>query len=193
MRFDLPTSVALGDREYAIRSDYRVILDIICALSDAELTHEERAIVAMTIFYVDFDDIPGDLQIEALKACYAFIAGEDEYVPTDKKEPTLVDWKKDFKYIVSPVNKILGKEIREIPYDSENNTGGLHWWTFLAAYLEIGDCLFAQIVNIRSKKARGKPLDKSEREWYRRNRELVDIETSYTEAEQDLLKHWGGG
>ena len=56
--------------------------------------------------------------------------------------------------------------------------------------LEGGDCTFAQIVHIRDKLARGKPLDKSERVWYRQNRRLVDFKTTYTDAEEQLLKDW---
>jgi len=63
----------------------------------------------------------------------------------------------------------------------------------LSYYMEIGDCLFAQVVAIRDKKARGKPLDKQEREFYRRNRKMVDLKTTYTEAEQNLLAAWGIG
>ena len=60
--------------------------------------------------------------------------------------------------------------------------------------LEIGgDCLFAQIVRVRDALARGKKLDKTDRDWYRRNRELVDLRKKYTSEEQQLLKEWGGG
>ena len=79
----------------------------------------------------------------------------------------------------------MGVEIRSVEY--------LHWWSFLSAYYEIGDCVFAQIVRIRNLKARGKSLDKADREWYQQNRELVDLKTTYTEQENELLKQWGGG
>jgi hypothetical protein len=73
----------------------------------------------------------------------------------------------------------------------ENNTGGLHWWTFLAAYMEMGgDCLMSQIVHIRDKQAHGKPLDKQERQWLRRNRNLVELRPKFTSAEEDLIKKW---
>lgn len=77
-------------------------------------------------------------------------------------------------------------------YDPDTNTGGVHWWTFLSAYTEIGDCLFAQIVGIRSKKAKGKRLDKSEQEFYRKNKSIVDIKVRYTDAEDDLVNMWTG-
>lgn len=96
-----------------------------------------------------------------------------------------MSWEQDFDMIISPVNRIAGCEVRSLPY--------LHWWSFLSYYMEIGDCLFAQVVAIRDKKARGKPLDKQEREFYRRNRKMVDLKTTYTEAEQNLLAAWGIG
>ena len=95
-----------------------------------------------------------------------------------------MDWSQDFRYIAAPINRVLGKEIREMEY--------LHWWTFISAYYEIGDCLFAQIVRIRSLKAKGKPLDKTDQEWYRDNRELVDLKTSFTEAEDAVVNAWLG-
>ena len=40
---------------------------------------------------------------------------------------------------------------------------------------------------------RGKSLDKQERDFYRRNRDIVDLKTTYSEAEADLLAVWGVG
>ena len=68
----------------------------------------------------------------------------------------------------------------------------LHWWTFLSAYSEIGDCLFAQVVRIRDKLARNKKLDKDEREWYNRNRRLVDLRQALSEREQQAVAQWTG-
>lgn len=81
---------------------------------------------------------------------------------------------------------------RERDAEIETNTGGIHWWTILSAYSEIGDCLFAQIVRIRDKKAKGKSLDKSDREFYRKNRDIIDIKHTYSEAENKLVSFWTG-
>lgn len=189
MDYGLPKSVDIGGEEFSVRYDYRVILEIFEALNDPELDDQDRAIAVLQMFYVDFDaltDYEG-----AIKACFEFINGSD--AKEQKKGLRLVSWEQDFRYIVSPVNRVLGKEIRDIEYDPEANTGGLHWWTFLSAYMEIGDCLFAQIVRIRDKKARGKRLDKAEQEFYRKNRDLIEIKTKYTESENDLIKMWTGG
>ena len=192
MIYDLPTSVEVGGAEYEIRSDYRAVLEICTALTDVELSGQEKAFVLLSIFYPGLDDMPPEDYKEAVEKCYWFIDCGDEQTPT-RKAPKLMDWEQDFKYIVAPINRVLGCEVRSIPYDYENNTGGLHWWTFVAAYYEIGDCLFAQIARIRNLRAKGKPLDKADRAWYAENRHLVDLHTAYTEQENELLKQWGGG
>lgn len=189
MIYALPKSVVIGGRDFPIRYDYRVILDIFEAMNDPELTDQERALAVLQMFYVDFDAVE-DYEA-AIRECFWFING-GKYEDSSKKKPRLVAWEQDFPYIAAPINRVLGYEIRAVEYDPETNTGGLHWWTFLSAYMEIGDCLFAQVVGIRSKKARGKKLDASDQEFYRRNRDLVDIKARYTEAEEELLKQWTG-
>ena len=187
MIYDLPTSVEIAGEEYPIRSDYRAVLDICTALSDPELTAQEKSIVALGIFYGEevFQKLPANHYEEALRRCIWFIEGGTTDESSTRKRPKLMDWEQDFQYIVAPVNRVIGTEIRSVKY--------LHWWSFLSAYYEIGDCVFAQIVRIRSLKARGKPLDKADREWYQQNRKLVDLKTTYTEQENELLKQWGGG
>ena len=179
----LPASVEVGGAEYAVRSDYRAVLDICAALSDPELDGRERAVVALTIFYPDCGDIPPEHWQEAVDQCLRFISGGEESAP--RRAPKLVDWEQDFQHIIAPINRVLGQEARAVEY--------MHWWTFLAAYQEIGDCTFAQIVRVRDRLARGKPLDQVDREWYRTHRDLVDFRRKYTSGDDELLRQWGGG
>lgn len=65
-----------------------------------------------------------------------------------------------------------------------------YWWTFLGAYNNLGDCTFAQVVRIRDKKARGKALEKDEREWYRRNSDLVNIKNKLSQEEETTISTW---
>lgn len=178
----LPTSVEIGGAEYEIRSDYRAALDICAALNDSELDDQERAYVALDIFYPAFEDMPLEHYQEAVARCLDFISGPGPKNPG--KSPKVVDWAQDFPLIVGPVNRIFGQEVRAAEY--------IHWHTFLAAYGEIGDCTFAQVVRIRDHLARGKKLDKQDREWYNRNRYLVDFQRKYTSTDEALLKEWGG-
>ncbi len=187
MGYELPKNVEINGKSFAIRYDFRVILEIFEALNDAELDDRERAYAALQMFYVDFDQIE-DFE-KALEALFVFI-NHGERENAHKKSPKLVDWERDFQYIIAPVNKTLGFESRSVDYDNCSNTGGVHWWTFLSAYMEIGDCFFAQIIRIREKKAKGKPLDKSDREFYYKNRDIIDIKTRYTTEDKNLLKIW---
>lgn len=181
MRYDLPTTVEVNGTEYEIRSDYRAILDIIEALADPELSESDRAETMLDIFYPGFAGMPAADYEEAVKRCVWFINCGEEH-KEEKRAPKLMDWQQDFPLIVSPINRVLGKEVRAVEY--------LHWWTFLSAYQEIGDCTFAQIVGIRQKKAKGKRLDKSEQEFYKNNRHLVDFKRKYTERDEDVISQW---
>lgn len=182
MTYTLPTTVEINSHEYAVRSDFRAILDILEAVNDVELDDQERAAVMLGVFYPDFESMPTSDYEGAIAKCLWFIScGQLE--DKSKKHPKLVDWQQDFPVIVAPVNRVMGKEVRLMDY--------LHWWTFIGAYQEIGgNCLFAQIVGIRQKLANGKALDKSEKEFYRSNRNLVDLKQQYTEWENGLIREW---
>ena len=174
----LPTTLTVGGEEYAIRSDYRAALDIFLALTDPELDDYNRAMELLDILYKD--DIPPKLQQEAVEQGLWFLnGGEPERAV---KQPNLVSWAQDFTMIAAPISKIVGQDVRGMDY--------FHWWSWLSAYMSIGDCLFAQVVHIRDMKARGKRLDKQDREFYRRNRDLIDVKKPITDAEQELLKEW---
>ena len=185
MIWGLPTTVTVKGEEYPIRSDYRVILDICTALTDAELDDNARGYVCLDLFYEDFNSLPLDAYDEAIEQCFWFIrCGEEEQ--KRQKKTTLVSWAQDYNYIIAPINRVAGHEIRADEY--------LHWWTFVGYYNEIGgDCTFAQIVRIRDKLGRGKKLDKDEQKWYRENKQIVDIKRTYTEAEHGLLMQMAGG
>lgn len=180
--YALPTSVEVNGTTYQIESDYRAVLDILTALTDNELDEQDKAEVSLRIFYPVFDEMPSSDYQEALNQCFRFIDMGKEHKER-QRAPTLMSWEQDFDMIIAPVNRIAGCEIRTLEY--------VHWWTFLSWYSEIGDCLFAQVVRIRDKKARGKALDKQDREFYKRNRDIIDLKTTYTEAEKGVLAAWG--
>lgn len=184
MNYGLPKSLTVCGTEYEIRSDFREILDVLEILNDIELIGQERFFLALLYFYPAFRKMPEEHYEEALKQCFWFLNGGKYEEESNGKQPRLMDWQQDFPYIISPINRVIGHEIRADDY--------LHWWTFLAAYMEIGECTFAQIVHIRDARNRGRPLDKQDQEWYRRNRNLVDLKQKYTAQEEETLKYWGG-
>lgn len=193
MTYSLPTSITVGGINYEIRTDFRAILDILEALADPSMSDYEKVSVMLEIFYFspDYTEIPAEYIQEAVDKCAWFIDCGEEIPHDQKNKPKVMDWEQDFQYIVAPINKNIGCDIRGIPYDPATNSGGLHWWTFISAYYEIGDCTFSQIVRIRSAKAKGRKLDKSDLEWYRQNRHMVDFKNAFTDAENDVMKQWG--
>lgn len=186
MNYTLPRTLDVGGRNWSIRWDFRAVLDIMTALDDPDLSDHERAYVALYIFYPELEEMPPETYEEALKRLFWFMNGGQEELP-GAGSVRLMDWEQDFPLIVAPVNRVLGRDIR--------GDAALHWWTFLSAFYEVGDCTFAQVVSVRDKQARGKKLEKPEREWYRRNKSLVDFRRKsaqgstqkYTRAEQDLI------
>lgn len=190
MRYDLPTTAGIGGKDIPIRTDFRVALELIELMNDPELDEADKAEGALVMFYPTPEEITD--YGAALRFLTWFLDGGGD-ADRKKSAARLVDWERDFMNIIAPVNRVLGFDARAVPYDEEANTGGLHWWTFLAAYMEIGgDCLMSQIVNIRDKRARGKKLEKHEREWYRRNQQLVDLPTKYSQADDDLFLRLAG-
>lgn len=180
MLYELPKSAIIGGKKYSIRSDFRPVLDILICLTDPELSPMERTMVAMDIFYPEMSSIPQEDLQSACDYMVWFLNCGDEC--DNRKRPKLMDWEQDFQYIVAPINKVVGSEIRALDY--------LHWWTFVSAYYEIGDCLFAQIVRIRQLKSKGRKLDKADQEFYREYKHLVDIKVKYTEADEAAINKW---
>ena len=179
MMWNLPISVEIDGKEYAItnKCDYRMVLDVICALNDNDLDDEQKIRTALYIFYQDISECD-DFE-KAVKEMYKIIAYGEEDDGQSENKPKLMDWEHDFNVLVAPVNRVLGYEIRSVDY--------LHWYTFLSAYFEIGECQFQTIVSIRSKRMKGKKLDDWEKEFYRENKKMVDLPQNLTEEEQEWL------
>lgn len=167
----LPKSLKIGDTEYNIRSDFRVALLIFEAFNDTELTDSEKIKVCLECLY---EEVPDDMETSYKKAVW-FLDGGD--IPKSKPlRKKTFDWKQDESIIFSAVNKSAGFETRSAEY--------IHWWTFLGYFSEIGDGLFSQVLNIRSKKAKGKKLEKWEFEFFSEHRELIELKQVYSAEEQ---------
>lgn len=181
MMWELPTSLNISGVSWNIRSDYRAILDILTALSNPDYEEDDKILITLTILYPDFDKMPSESYSEALEQAYWFIDGGK--ANKDKKHSLRVmDWEQDAHLYIPAINRVMGREIRALEY--------LHWWTFLGAYSEIGECSYSQIVSLRSKKAKGKKLEKWEREFMAENKDIVELKVKLTEeeqAEQDRL------
>ncbi len=181
----LPETLTVGGREYPIRTDYRDVLQVLEAFSDEELEHIEKWIVAVYLLFEDFscaDDVLEAVEDgfdlgEAVGQISWFLSvGKPE--EKDRDAP-LYDWKQDEQMIFAAVNKVAGREVREADY--------MHWWTISGYVNSVDkDDFWTFVISIRDKLNKKKKLEKNEREFLNKNRELVILEKRKTREEQEL-------
>lgn len=174
----LPESLTVNGKEYEINTDFRIALLILQAAGDKSLNDWEKATVI--IYNLFCDDIPDDDIEEALKEAAWFLDGGNNYDDSPASPKPIVNWEQDERPMFAAVNKVAGREIRK--------PEPLHWWTFLALLSEIEDGMFSQMINIRRKLNEGKPLDKTEKEFYQRNKSIIDIREDTSREYLEMIK-----
>ena len=177
--FSLPSEVDVAGRSYEVRTDYRVILEILVMLDDPDLSDGDKTEALLRMFYVNQSPDP----MAAVEAFRRFVDPRCEDKNLTSRNARLISWQQDFDLMVAPINHILGCEVRALDH--------LHWHTFLSAYLEIPpDSVFARVLRIREKLRQGKKLEKYEKQWYNRNRDLVHLKPKFSTKEEELIEAW---
>lgn len=175
-KYRLPTSVEINGIECEFNTDYRDILYLFEIFNDPDLLEGEKIILAAENFYKT-EDYLSDMQF-ALKSMVEFLTMNDEESNKGNQKP-LFDWEQDFSIIVAPINKHMGVDVRGLDY--------LHWWTFLSAFMEIGECTFNTYVGIRDKLNKGKRLEKTEELIYKEHRDKIILKQKYDSTTQALI------
>lgn len=170
----LPKSLNVGGRDCLIRSDFRVALTIFQAYNDPGLSRTEKAMTCLRCLYKE----PPHNIADALEQAQWFLDGGNK-VKLRQLPVKVIDWEQDEGLLFPEVNKSAGAEIRLLPY--------LHWWTFLGYFNTMSEGLYAHILNIRQKRARGKPLEKWERDFFNTHRELILLQEKRSAEEQAAL------
>lgn len=187
----LPQTLNINGRAYKIRSDYRDILQIIAAFGDKELSDEEKAYVCLKRLFIAMESIPKSDYQNAYEAAVTFI---ECHISDRKPSPKVVNWEKDEQLIFPAINKVAGMEVRAVPY--------MHWWTFLGYFQSIDrEDIWGFILTIRQKRAKGKKLEKYEKDFLNANRDICEVEfreekvtteDSLAKMFNELLKNGGG-
>lgn len=177
----LPKSLTVGGRELKINADFRAVLATIQAFNDPELSDEEKMYVTLNNIYLRPNAIKTEDLQEAVDKAFWFIDCGNLKKSKNEGIKTF-DWEHDESILFPAINKVAGREVRELPY--------LHWWTFLGYFGEIGEGLFSTVVHIRNKQAKGKPLDTWEREFVRNNKDTVILRTKEEQAEIDETENF---
>lgn len=175
----LPKTININGVQCVIKSDYRDVLYLFEILHDPDLLPSEAIYLAVDNFYVG-EEYKDNLQLAA-EEMFNFIACGDSDTNSsgNNSKEQLYDWDKDFNIIVAPINRILGYDVRGIEY--------LHWWTFMSAFMEIGECTFSTYIGIRKKLNRGIKLEKYEEKIFKEHRNEIIIPKKYDRGTQELI------
>lgn len=174
----LPSSLSLQGQEYAINADWRPCVNIMRMLERTDLSDTEKVLCMVGILYED--EIPDRLMTEAAEQAVWFLnLGE----AADGKKSALslgrlFSWEQDLKFIISAVDKSAGFSIRSKEF--------YHFWEFMSAFFETGECVFNTIVHQRKLKKTGKQ-SKADKEWWAENRDIAELKVELTSDEQEIL------
>ena len=191
--YDLPVEIEVNGKNYPItnRGDFRMVIDCFSALNDEEIPKYMRLNDALIIFYEDINSdadiayIFGEHKEEAVKKMFSFF-NCNQLEAGLKVNYKLIDWEQDAQLVCAAVNTVAQTEVRSAPF--------LHWFTFMGHYISVGDSVLASVIGIRFKKARGKKLEKYEREFIQNNPQYFTSKAELEEQEEAeawLKKNWG--
>ena len=167
----LPLQARIGGKTYDLHADFRDVLEVMGYLQDPALPEFIRWQVALGLFFKQ--EVAPEHSQEAMAYLAWFLTGGNP--EGDQPGPKLLDWEQDAAAIVSDINRIAGQEIRALPF--------LHWWTFLSWFHGIGQGQVSVLVSIRDKLRRGKKLEGWEKEFYRQNRDRIQLKKKYSPQE----------
>ena len=164
----LPESLSVKGREIKINTDFRDCISILRILENPDLSNIEKAQVMIGILFdeeLDFTEYD-----EAIAQAAVFLDGGSD-ANRSKVAPSygrLYSWDQDLIYIISGVDKALGFSCRSKRY--------LHWWRFLAAFMEMGECTFSTLIHQRKLRKQGKQ-SKYDKEWWAENKDIAELRT----------------
>lgn len=161
----LPSSLYVQGQKYAINADFRPCISIMQIFERADLTDHEKIVCMVGILYVD--EIPAELLEEAAEQATWFLnGGETGGEGKGKNYGRLFSWEQDLRFIVAAVDKASGGSVRGRDF--------FHWWDFMSAFMEIGECVFSTLVHQRKLKKTGKQ-SKADKEWWADNKDIAEL------------------
>lgn len=173
----LPTSLTVKGRDFAINADFRPCVNIMRMFERTDLTDSEKIECMVGILYKD--EIPRRYLVDAAQEAVWFLnLGEDVQGKGNRGVGRLFSWEQDLKFIISAVDKSAGFSIRSKDF--------YHFWEFMSAFFESGECVFNTLVHQRKLKKTGKQT-KADKEWWAENREIAELKMTLTQDEQEVL------
>ncbi|WP_304508916.1 bacteriophage Gp15 family protein [Anaerotignum sp.] len=174
---DLPHSIYIKDKEYAINWGFRTAILYEMMMLDNEVLAEEKPLLALRLFY---PTIPDDWQ-EALEGIQWFYrCGEEERGKRKKRgrntnQDRIYSFDYDAPYIYSAFLGQYGIDLNEVDR--------LHWWKFKALFQGLNeDCAISKIMGYRAVDINS--VGKEQMDFYKKMKEQYAIPISKTEQEK---------
>lgn len=172
----LPSSLLVQGQQLAINADWRPCVNIMRMFERTDLSDSEKIMCMVGILYVD--EIPDNLLVEAAEQAVWFLNLGEESTGKGKTTGRLFSWEQDLKYIISAVDKSAGFSIRSKDF--------YHFWEFMSAFFESGECVFNTLVHQRKLKKTGKQ-SKADKEWWIENKDIAELKVELTSDEKEVL------
>jgi hypothetical protein len=158
---------------------------VILAFEDDQLTgYEKQMIMLENLYPQPIEDVQAALEM-GMKFLDGGKVGEDE-----DSGPRLFSFEKDANLIFAAFRQTHGIDLQNIEY--------LHWWSFLALFMDLGaDTAFCNLVGLRKRVKSGKAT-KEERETAREMGDMFDVPEIDTrtleerEQEAEFMRLIGG-
>ncbi len=175
---ELPRSIEVDGKEYAINSNFRDCLRIILAFEDPELTDVEKQIVLLQNLYVT---IPKNTAVAISQGIKFLDGGRDEQEgEQNESSPRVYSFSKDADFIFAAFNQTHKIDLSDTEY--------LHWWKFIALFMDLGsDTVFCNLTSLRKRVKTGK-ASKEERSAAKEMGDIFEIpETDDRTLEEKVI------
>lgn len=127
---------------YPIDSDFQTGIQISQCLGDDSLSETEQFYTAVGLLFPDADNMPGNQ--EAAEALIWFLKEYNHDNDTgEKSKVTILDFDVDqWRIYAAFLNQ----------YHIDLNNAKLHWFAFMGLLINLNECAFNSVMNIRQKK-----------------------------------------
>jgi len=163
--------------EYELNTDFRVGIQIMQAMTDAEITETEKIYVIHRLLFKDYG-----AGIDEVAECVEwFLSGwNHDNVINSGNTKTAISFDNDHGRIYSAFMS---------QYHINLNTAQMHFWEFMILLTNLEECAFTRVIDIRTKKITSK-MSKEEKEAYNRGKKIYSIhqEEPLTEEEDEALQ-----
>lgn len=148
---EFPEAIQVGEKVFAINTDFRVGLEILLDFEDPELDDYSRQILMIKRLYSELPE-EKDYEAAAIQAVKYLNGGNSDFEGESREaKPRVYSFKQDGQLIYAAFHQTHHIDLK---------TEKLHWWKFLALFMDLGaDTHFNSLVNMRSRYYEGKATD----------------------------------